>query len=310
MTTVRGVDLSNNNTRQNWSKLRSEGVRFAFFKASEGEHSRDGRFSVHLSDAKAAKITTLGAYHFAWPNESAAANASNYIAAVKAHAGPGFVHWLDLEPYSDGRNYRGRNTAQIRQWAEEWLQQVHRAFPGQRVGIYAGAGENARVPANWPRWFPAYPWSESGTYAKAEAHPRPTNALFWQFVGSPLDRSLFYGSEADLLKWAGGAAGTTSPAPAPKPKPKPGRPRVVTVKAGQTLGAIALILGVSWPVLAHYNHISNPNLIYPGQHISAPPAAPPRMSPHPPAVKVTPKSKPPTTRPVPTVKPVPTTCNR
>jgi len=283
-TTVRGIDVSDHQERQDWHHLIAEdGVRFAFVKASEGNHTRDQRFSTHITDAKAAKITVCGAYHFAWPNEPAATNAQNYIGAVKAHAGPGFVHWLDLEQYPDRRNFKGCTSEQVRAWVDAWCTAVQRAFPGQRVGLYAGNNMAQFVPAtSRPRWLPAYPWS-APTWALAEAHARPTTdhgpVEFWQFCGADLDRSLWYGSLADLQKWAAGSSSTTKPKP--KPKPPASRPRQVTVRTGMTLSAIALTLGSTVTALTHYNHLSNPNLIYPGQVISAPPTAPTKPKPKP-----------------------------
>lgn len=286
----RGIDISSNQARQDWQAHLRKGVKFAFIKASEGERTRDGRFSVHMTDAKAAKITVVGAYHYAWPNESVALNVTNYVDAVRPFAGKGFVHWLDLEAYGDGRNYHGVTDQQILLWVSAWLTGVEKAFPGQRVGIYAGGNQVHRVPAGWPRWFPMYPVGLT-TYELAEGHVWPgatgvADVDFWQFCGSPLDRSIFRGSEADLERWANGSSGTSAPA---KPKPKP-TPRVWTVRAGQTLGGIAVALGATVAALASYNHIHNVNVIHPGQRITAPPAVAAKPPAKPPAK---PKPKPP-----------------
>lgn len=292
---VRGIDVSENNPRQPWTMHYASGVRFAFAKATEGNHSRDRLFSAHMRDASEAKITVRGAYHFAWPNESADQNATNYITTVRPFAGPGFVHWLDLEPYTgDRRNYAGCSSAEILHWVQTWVSRVSAAFPGQRVGVYGGASEDAHIPHTLPRWFPAYPWAPgAATYDHAAAHPRiRSGAQFWQFTGSPLDRSVWYGSLADLVRWAGG--GDVVPAPVkPKPKPPATRPRSITVRSGMTLGAIAVLLGANVAQLAHYNRISDPNRIYPGQVISAPPVAPVKPAPKPkPPAKPKPKPAP------------------
>ncbi|MFJ4712729.1 GH25 family lysozyme [Streptomyces sp. NPDC088785] len=225
MTTSRGIDVSAHQGPQDWAEHKRDGVTFAFAKASEGQHSKDSRFATHIAGAKAAGLV-VGGYHFAWPNQSAAAEAANYIAAVKGHAGPGFVHWLDLERYSDGRNYRGRSAAQIKAWAAAWIAAVEQAFPRQRVGIYTSAADLAagHVPSGVPLWYPAYPGNSVDTYAEAEkrAQPKPSgrSPVFWQFVGSPLDRSVCYMSATDLRLWAG--AGTTTEGGKPKYEPYPG----------------------------------------------------------------------------------------
>ncbi|RAQ97359.1 LysM peptidoglycan-binding domain-containing protein [Thermogemmatispora tikiterensis] len=43
-----------------------------------------------------------------------------------------------------------------------------------------------------------------------------------------------------------------------------------TVVSGDTLSGIALRYGTSWQTLASYNHIPNPNLIFPGQQVCIP----------------------------------------
>src|SRR5262249_41966583 len=55
---------------------------------------------------------------------------------------------------------------------------------------------------------------------------------------------------------------TAAPAPLPK----------VTVKSGDSLSAIGARTSRTWPQLAGYNHIPNPDLIYPGQVLTIPPA--------------------------------------
>lgn len=208
MSTCRGVDVSAYQGPQDWAAHKRNGVVFAFAKASEGQRSRDSRFATHIAGIKGAGLVP-GAYHFAWPTQDAAVEASNYISAVRPHAGRGFVHWLDLERYSDGRNYAGRTDSQIRAWVSAWIAIVQRAFPGQRVGVYTSGSDLAagHVPAGTPLWYPAYPWGEA-SYAKAEAaaqpHPSGWAPLIWQFTSQPIDRSICYLSEAGLRAWAAG----------------------------------------------------------------------------------------------------------
>ncbi|MER6632343.1 glycoside hydrolase family 25 protein [Streptomyces sp. NPDC000987] len=214
MGTCRGIDVSQYQGPQDWAAHKKAGVVFAFAKASEGQRSHDERFTQHITGIKKAGLVP-GAYHFAWPNQDSAKEAANYIAAVRPHAGRGFVHWLDLERYSDGRNYAGRSSAQIKAWAAAWIAVVQRAYPGQRVGVYTSSDDIAsgRAPDGVPLWYPAYPWGPA-SYNRAEAAPQPKPsgraALIWQFTSQPLDRSVAYMSEAAFRAWAAGD-GTPSP---------------------------------------------------------------------------------------------------
>ncbi|MFI6252727.1 glycoside hydrolase family 25 protein [Streptomyces sp. NPDC051016] len=209
MAICRGIDLSVYQGAQEWNARKAEGVVFAFAKASEGEHTRDAHFALHISGIAQAGLVP-GAYHFGWPNQNAGTEAANYIAAVKPYAGPGFVHWLDLERRADGSNYAGVTAAGIRAYATAWIAEVEAAFPHQRVGLYTSANDLAagHAPATVPLWYPAYPWSGAATYAQAEGHPKPSpsgrSPLFWQFTSTPLDRSICYLSESALRAWAAG----------------------------------------------------------------------------------------------------------
>jgi len=210
MATCRGIDVSAFQGTQDWAAHRRDGVVFAFAKASEGQRSRDDRFVAHIRGIKNNGLVP-GAYHFGWPAQDAAVEAANYIGAVRAYAGRGFCHWLDLERYPDGRNYRGQSNAEIRAWVTKWIALVSGAFPGQRVGVYTSASDlqAGHVPPGVPLWYPAYPWG-AAPYSQAEAADRPNPAgrgpLFWQFTSQPIDRSICYLSAAQLRAWA---AGTT-----------------------------------------------------------------------------------------------------
>lgn len=213
--TCRGIDVSEHQATQDWGAHKAAGIVFAVAKATEGEHTRDSKFTTHITGIKAAGLVP-GAYHFGWPSQDPAAEAANYAAAVKPYAGTGFTHWLDLERYSDGRNYAGCTAQQIHDWAARWIQLAQAAFPGQRVGVYSGSADIAagHVPAGVPLWYPAYPGTSVDTFAEAEARlrrPAPSgrSPLIWQFTSTPasgpaLDLDLCYMNEASLRAWAAG----------------------------------------------------------------------------------------------------------
>lgn len=213
MATCRGIDVSGYQKAQNWAEHKKTGVAFAFAKASEGMNSRDAMFDRHIADIVKAGLIP-GAYHFAWPNQDAHREAENYIGAVKSYAGDKpFMHWLDLERYEDGRNYRGRTAAEIQNWAKTWITIVRHAFPGNFIGVYTSSSdiEAGRFPNGVELWYPAYP-KQGATYAEAEKRSRPNASgikpLIWQFTSQPLDRSVAYVS-ADQLWTLAGRKGST-----------------------------------------------------------------------------------------------------
>lgn len=205
MEMCRGLDVSNNQSSQNWAEHKRDGVAFVFAKASEGMSTRDSMFDRHMAGILQAGLLP-GAYHFGWPNQDVAKETENYIRAVKPYATGPFMHWLDLEAYPDRRNYASRTAHEIQAWAQSWLTIVQGAFPHQFVGIYTSGSDMAagRMPSGWPLWYPAYP-VQGSSYERAEKtgqpkiHPAP---LIWQFTSKPLDRSIAFASASDLRKIA------------------------------------------------------------------------------------------------------------
>lgn len=206
----RGIDVSSYQGAQDWPALARGGLSFVQVKASEGEHTRDVHYRMHMDGVLSISSLLPGAYHYGWPTQDPHAEADNYLSVVGGDADrhAGFVHWLDLE--KGATNYTGRTDAQIRAWAEAWIDRVREAFPHQRVGCYT-SGEDIRR-GHYPRnsdalWYPAYP-SGAMSYTQAEQRTRPApsgvRALFWQFTSTPLDRSICYMTPAQLRTWAGG----------------------------------------------------------------------------------------------------------
>lgn len=205
------VDVSGNQeAHQPWKGF---GVHMGIAKATEGQHTRDAWFARHITDIKAAGLVP-GAYHFAWPNQDVATEAANYIGAVRDHTVPLFVHALDLERYPNGaRNYLGATSAQVRQYAHDWMAAVKAAFPGQKVGIYTSGDDilDGHLPGNEDfLWYPKYP-VQGRTFAQAAAAVRPApsghTVWGWQFASVPRDQTVIYMSPAALAAWA---AGTTA----------------------------------------------------------------------------------------------------
>jgi GH25 family lysozyme M1 (1,4-beta-N-acetylmuramidase) len=205
------VDVSSHqDSHQNWTGF---GVHMGIAKASEGRHSRDEWFVRHMADIKAAGLVP-GAYHFAWPNQDVAAEAANYVAAVRPVNRADLVHILDLEPYPDGaKNYVGRSDAQIKAWSNAWVAAVRKAFPGQRVLAYTPRDSYTRhFPAGTDGyWYPAYP-VQGRSFATAGKLARPVvggkSVWGWQFASVPRDQTVIYMSPTALRTWAAGSAPT------------------------------------------------------------------------------------------------------
>ena len=78
---VTGVDVSAHQGAIDWPALASDGVAFAYIKATEGGDFRDRAFRRNWDEAKKAGLPR-GAYHFFTQCRSGADQAKNFIAVV------------------------------------------------------------------------------------------------------------------------------------------------------------------------------------------------------------------------------------
>ncbi len=96
---IRGVDVSSYQGDIDWQVLSSEGISFAFIKATEGSAMVDNKFAYNYSEARKTKLK-IGAYHFFSFDSSAETQADNFIAAVERFDGM-LPPVIDLELYGE-----------------------------------------------------------------------------------------------------------------------------------------------------------------------------------------------------------------
>lgn len=131
---VHGIDLSRFQTLVDWPVARSNGVNFAFIKATEGGDQVDPMFATHWRDARRAGVPR-GAYHFFYHCRPAIEQARWFITHVPREAGA-LPPVLDMEwtPLSPSCRTR-RDAATIRAEALVFLDTVERHY-GQRPIFY------------------------------------------------------------------------------------------------------------------------------------------------------------------------------
>ena len=83
---VFGVDVSSYQGEVDWSALASQGVDFAFIKATEGSLLQDRQFAANWAGAAAAGVRA-GAYHFLSYDSPGDTQADNFISAVPVTEG-------------------------------------------------------------------------------------------------------------------------------------------------------------------------------------------------------------------------------
>lgn len=96
---VRGVDVSHYQGSIDWDALQTQGICFAFIKATEGSSHVDGNFQSNWDNIARTDLRA-GAYHFFSFESSGSTQAENFIRTVCAveHMLPPVV---DVEPYGD-----------------------------------------------------------------------------------------------------------------------------------------------------------------------------------------------------------------
>jgi lysozyme len=131
--TVPGIDVSHYQGPIQWRRVRADGYRFAYVKATEGRGLVDHTYAGNARAAAAAGLT-VGAYHYARPDRrpgDAIAEADFFLRVARPRAGQ-LVPLLDLE------HSGGLGPPALRTWVRTWLDRV-RAAVGARPAIYASS---------------------------------------------------------------------------------------------------------------------------------------------------------------------------
>jgi GH25 family lysozyme M1 (1,4-beta-N-acetylmuramidase) len=186
---LRGLDVSDHQSRVNWARVRSEGAQFAYIKATQGTHFVNPDFARQYNGSYRAGLIR-GAYHFALPNRSGGAAQARFFTA---HGGawsadgrtlPGA---LDIEPNPYGSYCYGMSHHAMVSWITGFTDTYH-ARTGRWPVIYTTAnwwanctGDYAgfahldplwlasmragggRLPGGW-RYFTIWQYAFSGTF--------------------------------------------------------------------------------------------------------------------------------------------------
>jgi lysozyme len=192
---TRGVDVSHWQGVVDWRAVESEGISFAFVKATEGATYTDPRFAANWSGLGATRITR-GAYHYFRPGTDAAQQAAHFLRTVP-------VGRLDLPPVLDVETTDGVDGATLARGVRTWIDAVERAT-GKRPIVYTyPAFWNAHLSTAFidaPLWIAHYRAGQPSVPAGW------TGWAFWQQsddgrvpgVSGPVDLDVFNGTEMDL----------------------------------------------------------------------------------------------------------------
>lgn len=201
---VHGIDVSRWQTDVDWSTAQSNGVSFAFIKATEGGDHADPGFWNHWRNAAAAGVPR-GAYHFFYFCTPAEVQARWFIINVPRERGA-LPPVLDIEWNDASQNCPDRPDAvTVRAEVEIFLEIIERHYAQQPI-LYTTV-DFWRDNEMW-RIQGAQPWLRAVTEHPADAYPGADWA-FWQYsstglvpgVAGEVDLNAFAGSREAWAVW-------------------------------------------------------------------------------------------------------------
>lgn len=133
-----GIDVSHHQGRINWTRVKRDGISFAYIKASEGGRQVDGSFSENWRYAGHAGMRR-GAYHFFTLCASGDEQAARFPDTI--HGGAELAPAVDVELL--GNCTKRPSRASVRRALRTFVQKVE-VRTGQRVNLYVGDDFEAR----------------------------------------------------------------------------------------------------------------------------------------------------------------------
>ena len=204
-----GVDVSSYQQDASWPTLWSNGVKWAYVKATEGTSYRNPYFGEQYDGGYAVGMVR-GAYHFATPDTSSGtAQADYFVDNGGGWSGDGrtLPGALDIEwnPYCD--SCYGKSKSGMVSWIRDFVNR-YKARTGRAAVIYTATswwstctGDSSAFGSTNPLWVASY---------ASSAGPLPagwSSYTMWQYTSSGQtvgDHDRFNGPVADLRDFASG----------------------------------------------------------------------------------------------------------
>ncbi|MFJ3235386.1 glycoside hydrolase family 25 protein [Streptomyces sp. NPDC086787] len=169
----------------------TDGLSFAFIKATEGRSYTNPRLTAQTRTARAAGLV-VGFYHFLWPGELTA-QAEYFVSHAPER--PGDILAVDWETTSDGTHADNAEK-------DRFIRKVKELRPANRVVLYA----------NRNFWLDIDVTSYAGDglwiadYVTAGKPRIKAKWLFHQYTSDPHDKNVArFESRSALREWAAGA---------------------------------------------------------------------------------------------------------
>lgn len=214
---ILGVDRCHLNGKIALASLIPKGVRFIWFKGTQGLTYQDITFNAAWQEAKGIPGLIRGAYHFFNPQADGIAQADNFLSLGINFSAPGC-----LPPCVDVEDLVGSNpadTAQLNKWVADNYQVAIQRLNDFLGHIKQKTGRDCLIYTynNYPReYFKGYGFPNNPMWLssiKTDSNPNcpnryDTHALpsFWQWTytwnGTDMDGNYFTGKEDEFKKLA------------------------------------------------------------------------------------------------------------
>lgn len=212
--TVKGIDVSYYQGNIDWTRVKNDGVQYAFIRVSDGLGTIDTKFETYWAQSRANGIVH-GAYQFFRPNQDPIAQAELLLDKIGNALADD-----DLPPVIDIEAAGGLAPAQVAAKAKQWIDHVEAAL-GVKPIIYTGF-YFWRDQVGAPAYGAQHPlWHAQYTSAACPNISAPwTEWAFWQFtstgavdgIAGNVDVNRFDGTMAELMALTpGGGNGGGNP---------------------------------------------------------------------------------------------------
>jgi GH25 family lysozyme M1 (1,4-beta-N-acetylmuramidase) len=252
-----GIDLSHHNGTIDWQAVKDSGIKFAFVKATEGVSYSFTQYYFDNRAAAARAHVAFGAYHFARPSGSTAAQiASDGKAEADYFIDTAAPKPGDLLPVLDLENSGGLSISELQDWTWAFLNEVVARIHEQPI-IYSGNYFWATYMGDTPEYAEAgfkLLWVPHWTSASSPRVPGVNwggeGWTFWQYtscgtvpgVSGCVDRDRFNGT--DLTRVRVGTPPSNAQLPAVKGTPE--ETAVLTASNGEWDGTAPFSFAYRW----------------------------------------------------------------
>ena len=270
---IHGIDVSGHQGNIDWRKVKASGIQFAMLRAGYGANTVDSEFERNAHGCMEEGIP-FGVYWFsyAYTPEMARREAEKCISVIREYKVQ-YPVCYDFE-YDSVRYARQNGVRVTRTLATRLVE----AFCGrvEELGYFAMYYSNLDY---LERMFaPELRGKYALWYARYASAPGETGIGMWQYrdngrvdgIRGNVDMDIAYKDFARVISGEGLNHLKRPESTPDSATPEPNDVIRYVVKKGDTLSAIAKQHGVTLQRLISYNHITDPDRIYPGEVIDIP----------------------------------------